>query len=161
VSRIKIIGCFHSHQYYLSRKMAATRQVSRRPKEAGDGSTDSMSSSATGAGSSAAAQSNGLGSSSATQDNGPVPNKHNPTPTTTLEWFALVFLLFLTYILMPHPLHPENEPTAHHVFYYGWLTAISTGLGVVPLLLAPNLAPYWVGVCNGMYERMCNYARGL
>jgi hypothetical protein len=57
--------------------------------------------------------------------------------------------------LMPHPLHPENEPTAQHVFYYGWLTAISTGLGVVPLLFAPNLASYWVGVSNGRSERLC------
>jgi len=57
----------------------------------------------------------------------------------------------LTYILMPHPLHAEGEPSAQHVFYYGWLTAVSTGLGIVPLIFAPNLDHYWVGVSNGMF----------
>ena len=70
-------------------------------------------------------------------------------PATALEIAALISLILLTYFLMPHPLHPEGEPTIHHVFYYGWLTAISTGLGVVPLIFAPNLASYWVGVSNG------------
>jgi hypothetical protein len=132
--------------------MAATKQVSPPSKEASNGSADSMSSSAVAA-AAAAPQSSGLGSSSATEDNicDDGLKKRIATPTTTLEWFALFSLVFLTYILMPHPLHPENEPTAQHVFYYGWLTAISTGLGVVPLLFAPNLASYWVGVSNGMY----------
>ena len=68
---------------------------------------------------------------------------------TALEWAALALLFFLTYVLMPHPLHAEGEPSLQHVFYYGWLTAVSTGLGIVPLIFAPNLASYWVGVSNG------------
>ena len=71
-------------------------------------------------------------------------------PPSALEWSALVGLILLTYFLMPHPLHPpEGQPSIHHVFYYGWLTAVSTGLGIVPLIFAPNLASYWVGVSNG------------
>lgn len=69
---------------------------------------------------------------------------------TPLEWTALACIFLLTYVLVPHPLHAEGEPSLQHVFYYGWLTAVSTGLGIVPLIFAPNLASYWVGVSNGM-----------
>jgi hypothetical protein len=35
-------------------------------------------------------------------------------------------------------LHP-SQPTLSHVWYYGWVTAVSTGLGVVPLMFASEL----------------------
>jgi len=83
-----------------------------------------------------------------------VNNTHNKTrkiapPPTILEWSALIGLVVLTYVFMPNPLHPVGEPSIHHVFYYGWITAVSTGLGIVPLIFTPNLASYWVGVSNG------------
>ena len=67
---------------------------------------------------------------------------------------TLVGFLVFTYLSMPEPLQPHHgeEPSIHHVFYYGWLTALSTGLGVVPLMFAPNLAPYWVGISNGEFR---------
>ena len=73
------------------------------------------------------------------------------SPPTILEWSALALLVFLTFFLMPHPLHAEGEPSIQHVFYYGWLTAVSTGFGVVPLIFAPDLASYWVGISNGRF----------
>lgn len=39
-------------------------------------------------------------------------------------------------------------------FYYGWLTAISTGFGAIPLAFAPNLAAYWVGISNAIAAGM-------
>ena len=83
-------------------------------------------------------------------DNGKVKvQKTHPSVMGTLVGF-LVF----TYLSMPDPLQPHHgeEPSIHHVFYYGWLTALSTGLGVVPLMFAPNLAPYWVGISNGEFR---------
>lgn len=64
---------------------------------------------------------------------------------------ALVSFAVISYVTLPNPLQPHHgeEPSIQHVFYYGWLTAISTGLGAIPLMFAPNLASYWVGISNG------------
>jgi hypothetical protein len=88
-------------------------------------------------------------------------NKNNtndelrPTQDTpTWVYGALISFAVITYVTMPNPLQPHHgeEPSIQHVFYYGWLTAISTGLGAIPLMFAPNLASYWVGISNGRYR---------
>ena len=72
---------------------------------------------------------------------------------TTSPWVycALVLFFIISYVTMPDPLQPPHgqTPSIQHVFYYGWLTAISTGLGAIPLVFAPSLASYWVGISNG------------
>lgn len=127
--------------------MTATQRPAAQKHDV-DGTSGSKSSSAK-------AQNDLVSSSASTTAESPATNgrpsrdqKVAPAPTI-LEWAALALLIFLTYFFMPHPLHPVGEPSIHHVFYYGWLTAVSTGLGVVPLIFAPNLAAYWVGVSNG------------
>jgi len=86
-----------------------------------------------------------------------------PPPTTTKARGpsvtvigGIVALAVITYVTMPIPLQPlrGEEPSMQHVFYYGWLTAISTGLGVFPLIFVPNLAPYWVGISNAIAAGM-------
>jgi hypothetical protein len=74
--------------------------------------------------------------------------KHVTSPAI---YASLVFFAAVTYFAMPHPLQPHHgeEPSIQHIFYFGWLTAISTGLGVIPLIFAPNLAAFWVGISNG------------
>jgi len=71
----------------------------------------------------------------------------------TPVWVYLLLVLFavITYATMPVPFHPPHgeEPTIQHVFYYGWLTAISTGFGALPFLLVPDVQSFWVGVSNG------------
>ena len=76
------------------------------------------------------------------------------TKTAPWVWGALVLFAIITYVTMPVPLQPPHgqAPSIQHVFYYGWLTAIFTGLGAVPLAFAPNLASYWVGLSNGTYR---------
>lgn len=73
----------------------------------------------------------------------------------TAPWVycALVIFALITYVTKPDPLQPPHgeSPSIQHVFYYGWLTAISTGLGAIPLVFAPNLASYWVGISNGTF----------
>jgi hypothetical protein len=74
-------------------------------------------------------------------------------PTSPWVYVTLSVFAGITYLTMPVPLQPHHgeEPSIKHVFYYGWLTAISTGLGAIPLVFAPNLASYWVGISNGTF----------
>lgn len=125
--------------------MAASQRAAGTQKQNGEGSTANKTSET------AKAQSDDTGGASAAA--APIgKGRRVARPATALEWAALALLVFLTYFLMPDPLHAEGEPSLKHVFYYGWLTAISTGFGIVPLIFAPNLASYWVGVSNGKAE---------
>lgn len=78
-------------------------------------------------------------------------DKSKVHPTETWVYFALILFAAITYYTIPTPLQPAHgeEPSIQHVFYYGWLTAVSTGIGAIPLAFAPNLASYWVGISNG------------
>lgn len=71
-------------------------------------------------------------------------------PTPTWAYVTLLAIIVISYIALPNPLQPHHgeEPSIQHVFYYGWLTAVSTGLGAVPLVFAPDLSAYWVGISN-------------
>jgi len=97
------------------------------------------------------------GARAATASNGTVkiPSKHEPTP----YWVYLLLLSFavVTFTTRPVPFHPLHgeEPTIRHVFFYGWLTAISTGLGVLPFFFIPRVAMYWVGISNGTRTSVC------
>ena len=75
------------------------------------------------------------------------------TKAVTPRWVHILLLVFalLTILTIPHPFHPtiQDGPTVRHVFYYGWLTAMSTGLGAIPFLLYPDVGTYWVGISNG------------
>jgi hypothetical protein len=63
----------------------------------------------------------------------------------------LLLIAVITVVTIPHPFHPtHNEPPSYqHVFYYGWLTALSTGMGVLPFLFLPQVPSFWIGVSNG------------
>lgn len=73
--------------------------------------------------------------------------------TSPWVWCVLALFAFITYVAIPDPLQPPHgqHPSIQHVFYYGWLTAVFTGLGAIPLAFAPNLASYWVGLSNGTF----------
>lgn len=74
-------------------------------------------------------------------------------PTPTWAYLAFLAIIVISYVTLPQPLQPHHgeEPSIQHVFYYGWLTAVSTGLGAVPLAFAPDLSAYWVGISNCEY----------
>lgn len=42
----------------------------------------------------------------------------------------------------------------HTVFYYGWISAISTGFGVLPLCFVTEMKEYWIGVSNAIAAGM-------
>ena len=78
--------------------------------------------------------------------------QQHKTPTWVYGMLCLIGAI--TYFAMPVPLQPHHgeTPSIQHVFYYGWLTAISTGLGAIPLAFSRNLDSYWVGISNGKIE---------
>mmetsp|Transcript_32847 Transcript_32847/g.37370 ORF Transcript_32847/g.37370 Transcript_32847/m.37370 type:complete len:306 (+) Transcript_32847:365-1282(+) len=73
---------------------------------------------------------------------------------SSLSYFALLGLFIISVITCPRPFQPVGKPTVLHVWYYGWITAISTGLGVLPLVFTPKLDSYWVGVSNAIAAGM-------
>jgi zinc transporter ZupT len=66
----------------------------------------------------------------------------------------MAVIVLLTIVTCPSPLQPVGKPTLLHVWYYGWITAVSTGLGVLPLVFMPNLDSYWVGISNAVAAGM-------
>jgi len=78
------------------------------------------------------------------------------TPTSVIV--ATFFLIILSYFTCPEDLQPKGKPTVQHVFYYGWISAISTGLGVIPLIFAPNLDHFWIGSSNAIAAGMMTAA---
>mmetsp|Transcript_15005 Transcript_15005/g.41510 ORF Transcript_15005/g.41510 Transcript_15005/m.41510 type:complete len:333 (+) Transcript_15005:308-1306(+) len=92
-----------------------------------------------------------------TTTNGSVERRDSdssPRPTPAWAYVSLAAFAAVTWITMPSPLQPHGEPTLQHVFFYGWMTAISTGLGVLPFLFMPDVASYWVGVSNAIAAGM-------
>lgn len=69
------------------------------------------------------------------------------TPTWVYALLALFALI--TIATYPKPFQPHGEPTLKHVFFYGWMTAISTGAGVLPFMVLQDVAKFWVGISNG------------
>ncbi len=67
------------------------------------------------------------------------------------------YLLLFIVVLITIFCYPQSWDvvTVRHVFYYGWLTAISTGAGVIPFFFIKQPDKYWMGVSNGKFE-LCN-----
>jgi zinc transporter ZupT len=59
----------------------------------------------------------------------------------------------ITYLTMPASLAIKT-PTVQHVWFYGWLAAITTGLGALPLLFFSKPADFWLGACNAIAAGM-------
>ena len=76
------------------------------------------------------------------------PKPSAPTASKATIIGAVIVAL-ISYFTLPDSLQPVGRPTVQHVWYYGWISALSTGLGVIPLIFAPDLDKYWVGVSNG------------
>ena len=63
-----------------------------------------------------------------------------------LGYFLLLVLIFITVFTRPDW---SEKVSVHHVWYYGWITAISTGLGAIPFYFFPEPDKFWMGVSNG------------
>ena len=83
-----------------------------------------------------------------------------PQSTSKSVIFACIVIALITFFQCPSSMQPGKgvKPTVQHVFYYGWISAISTGLGVLPLVFVPNPDKFWIGVTNG---KLINYFSSL
>jgi cation transport ATPase len=54
----------------------------------------------------------------------------------------------------------DDGKSAQYVWWCGWLTAITTGLGALPFYWIHNVNKYWLGICNGLAAGMMLAATG-
>mmetsp|Transcript_1220 Transcript_1220/g.1597 ORF Transcript_1220/g.1597 Transcript_1220/m.1597 type:complete len:354 (+) Transcript_1220:101-1162(+) len=82
-------------------------------------------------------------------------NTHSESESKSswLSWFTLILLLLISYFTVPEDFRPTS-PTLKHVWYYGWVTALSTGLGAIPLFFAKDIGHQMLGICNGIAAGM-------
>jgi len=74
------------------------------------------------------------------------------SPSSPLSsYVGMALVIAITYATYPDNLIPDpHQPASiHHVWYHGWITAISTGLGVLPLVFVSDFNKFWVGISNG------------
>ena len=45
-----------------------------------------------------------------------------------------------------------QKVTINQVWYYGWITAVSTGLGVIPFYFFSEPNKFWMGISNGKHR---------
>jgi hypothetical protein len=77
------------------------------------------------------------------------PKNKTAEPTERWVYFVLIAFVIVTIVACPRPFVPHGTPSIQHVFFYGWLTAVSTGLGVFPFIFLKGVDTYWVGISNG------------
>lgn len=87
-----------------------------------------------------------------------VGNDHSQTsivePAAEKHSFDLLgWLLFLVIVAVSIFTCPDlvisQKVTINQVWYYGWITAVSTGLGVVPFYFVSQPNQFWMGISNG------------
>jgi zinc transporter ZupT len=87
---------------------------------------------------------------------------------STLTLLCLTLVVLTSILTLPLDFNAAVI-TVQHVWYFGWITALSTGLGVVPLIFCPSLSSYYIGIANAIacgmmtaasvslaYEGVCN-----
>jgi hypothetical protein len=68
----------------------------------------------------------------------------------------LDLFIFLSLILITVTTYPTISSTfvSHvpisFVWFYGWITAISTGLGALPFVFVKEPNKFWMGISNGL-----------
>lgn len=64
---------------------------------------------------------------------------------------ALACVMLITFCTCPSDWTSTiSKVSIQHVWYYGWITAISTGFGVFPFIFISEPSRYWMGISNGM-----------
>ena len=67
-------------------------------------------------------------------------------------YFALLVVIFITVFTLPSDWGKAKQVSIGHVWYYGWVTAISTGAGVIPFFFISEPNKFWMGISNGDCE---------
>eukprot|EP01038_Epipyxis_sp_PR26KG_P011488 gene11488-15387_t len=66
-----------------------------------------------------------------------------------LSYILLGIVLLITISTYPSNLE-SGKVTTMHVWYYGWITAVSTGAGALPFLFFHDPDKFWMGVSNAI-----------
>jgi hypothetical protein len=82
----------------------------------------------------------------------PLSNNKSYTYEHYSDLLCLLAIVFITYYAYPSSgtVSSEGKVTMQAVGYYGWVTAVSTGLGILPFLFVKNPNSFWMGVSNGL-----------
>ena len=60
-----------------------------------------------------------------------------------------VLLILIVITIVTYPRDTVSRVTWQQVWYYGWITAVSTGLGALPFCFFSDPNKFWMGVSNG------------
>lgn len=72
-----------------------------------------------------------------------------------MEGAIFVLMAIITHFARPSTLTPVGGmSTIQHVFYYGWVAALSTGLGALPLMFMGAVKDHWLGLSNAIAAGM-------
>jgi hypothetical protein len=78
---------------------------------------------------------------------------HKKEKIDWLGYFTLTLLIVITLFCAPIE-GPVDTVSVHIVWYYGWITAICTGLGVIPFIFVKKPDNYWMGISNALAAGM-------
>lgn len=68
----------------------------------------------------------------------------------------LLILILISVFTYPVDWATGGKVSLQHVWYYGWITAISTGAGVLPFYFISEPNKFWMGISNGrLYLILC------
>ncbi|CAN0309323.1 unnamed protein product [Ectocarpus fasciculatus] len=90
--------------------------------------------------------------SSSSSSSSPKPAAHHH-PNSKWTWAGYLLLLAVTKYTLPDELH-TSAPTLKHVWFYGWVTALSTGVGAAPLILTHDLGKAMLAYGNAIAAGM-------
>jgi len=106
------------------------------------------------------------GDDSPTSPHASIAVKGNIKKTSTsidyTSYLLLGLVIFITFYTYPKDwgkspvagLPHKSSVSLQHVWFYGWFTAISTGLGVLPFYFVSQFNKFWVGVSNAIAAGM-------
>lgn len=97
---------------------------------------------------------NGSAATSVSSTTASADGEEKAAPFSPVPYAASILLAAISYFTYPESLQPVGRPTLNHVWYFGWISALSTGLGVLPLIFSPDFDSYWVGVTNAIAAGM-------
>ncbi len=67
----------------------------------------------------------------------------------SLNYALLACIILITVLTYPMNNKIDDVVTIHHVWYYGWMTAVATGLGAIPFIFFSQPDKFWMGISNG------------